>query len=154
LPQLDWPAAETVLAARGRCAETGWVVFYGFSAHVQAADILQKLLSKQRSNRQGDTVWVRVADVLVRNPELPPYAAVIGWLPLLSVEVVNVACPAELRVAVPSVLFLSLKVMVPVGSPKPGALAVTVAVKVTACPCREGLSEEVTVCRLTASPLF
>src|SRR3954467_6579582 len=100
---------------------------------------------RRAGSRYGDTVWVRVADVLVRTPELPPYVTVIGWLPLLSVEVVNVACPAALRVAVPSVLFLSLKVTVPVGSPKPGALAATVAVKVTACPCREGLSEDTTV---------
>src|SRR5436305_263964 len=70
----------------------------------------------------------RRADVLVRNPELPPYVTVIGWLPLLSVEVVNVACPAAFRVAVPRVLFLSLKVTVPVGTPPP---EVTVAVKVT-----------------------
>src|SRR5262249_12050905 len=95
--------------------------------------------------RQGDTVWDRLAEVLVRNPELPPYTAVVGWVPWLSVEVVNAACPAASRVAVPRVLFLSLKVTVPVGMAVPGALAVTVAVKVTACPWCEGLSEEVTV---------
>src|SRR5260370_39672355 len=64
---------------------------------------------------------------------------------MLKVEVVNAACPAAFRDAVPSVLFLSLKVTVPVGMPVPGALAATVAVKVTAWPLLEGLGAEVTV---------
>jgi hypothetical protein len=57
--------------------------------------------------------------------------------------VVNVAVP-PLRVAVPSAVLPSRKVTVPVGVPDPGATALAVAVKVTACPTVEGLGEELT----------
>ena len=53
------------------------------------------------------------------------------WLPRLSAEdVVKVAVPA-LNVPVPNVLAPSLNVTVPVGVPAPGAVAATMAVKVT-----------------------
>jgi hypothetical protein len=46
---------------------------------------------------------------------------------------------------VPSGVVPSWKVTVPVGVPAPGALAVTVAVNVTAWPNTEGLAEAVTI---------
>ena len=51
-----------------------------------------------------------------------------------------------------SVLVPSLKVTVPVGTAVPGALAPTVAVKVTVWPWVDGLSEEVT--ELVVESLF
>ena len=45
---------------------------------------------------------------------------------------------------VPSVELPFLKVTLPVGTAVPGEFAVTVAVKVTIWPLREGLSDEVT----------
>ena len=71
------------------------------------------------------------------------YKAVIECDPTVSKEVLKVAWP-ELRVAVPNVAAPSLKVTVPVGVPVPGAVAVTVAVKVTDWPKTEGLTEEAT----------
>src|SRR6266567_2585504 len=62
--------------------------------------------------------------------------------PTLSVDVVNVATPLPLSVAVPSGFAPSVKVTVPVGVPEP---LVTVAVKVTACPKVLGLNEVVSV---------
>ena len=56
---------------------------------------------------------------------------------------VNFATPLLLSVPVPSVVEPSLKVTVPPGMPPPGDAAVTVAVKVTACPTVDGLTEEV-----------
>ena len=44
----------------------------------------------------------------------------------------------------PSLVEPSMKVTVPVGVPLPGAVAVTVAVKVTDWPKTDGLAEEVT----------
>ena len=64
--------------------------------------------------------------------------------PTASVLVTNVAWPELSRVPVPRVLEPSLKVTVPVAVPAPGLFAVTVAVKVTACPDTEGLAEELT----------
>lgn len=83
--------------------------------------------------------------MLVRKLELPPYTAVIEWLPLFKFEIEKVACPDEFKVLEPSVLVPSLKVTVPVGTAVPGALATTVAVKVTDWPLFDGLSEDVTV---------
>src|SRR5437660_3676 len=54
----------------------------------------------------------------------------------------NLAWLELFRVPVSRVLRPSLKVTVPVGVPPPGLFAVTVAVKVTACPDTEGLAEE------------
>ena len=66
----------------------------------------------------------------------------IEFAPPERIEVDSVAVPPE-RVAVPSVVVPFLKVTVPVGVPN--APAEAVAVKVTACPRVEGLSEEVTL---------
>ena len=83
---------------------------------------------------------------------LPPYTAVIEWLLLFKFETEKVACPDVFKVLEPSVLLPSLKVTVPVGIAVPGALATTVAVKVTNWFFFDGLSEEVTV--LVVPPLF
>ena len=58
--------------------------------------------------------------------------------------VVKLALP-PLRVAVPRLVVPSMKVTEPVGVPLPGALALTVAVKVTDRPKSDGLAEETTV---------
>ena len=62
------------------------------------------------------------------------------------------ACPEAFRVLVLSVLFPSLKVTLPVGTAVPGALATTVAVKVTDWLWFEGLSDDVT--ELVVASLF
>ena len=66
------------------------------------------------------------------------------WLPTARLEVEKVAVP-PLSVPVPSVVVPSSNVTVPVGVPAPGALTVTVAVKVTLWPNTEGLAEEATL---------
>ena len=73
----------------------------------------------------------------------PEYTAVIVWLPITNVEVVNVAWP-PLMAAVPSVMGPSLNVTVPV------APAVTVAVKVTEFPYKLGFNELISVVVLLA----
>ena len=60
-------------------------------------------------------------------------------MPTVSEEVVNVAAPVESRVAVSTVDAPSRKMTVPVGVPD---VALTVAVKVTACPNTVGFLEE------------
>jgi hypothetical protein len=57
---------------------------------------------------------------------------------------VNVAVPPD-NVPVPSVTVPSRNVTVPDGLPAPGAVTVTVAVKVTLCPNVDGLRDEATV---------
>ena len=83
--------------------------------------------------------------MLVRKFAPPPYTAVIEWLPLFKFEIERVACPDAFKVLEPSDLLPSLKVTGPVGIAVPGALATTVAVKVTSWPLFDGLSDEVTV---------
>ena len=58
-------------------------------------------------------------------------------------EIAKVATP-PLSVPVPRVTPPSLKVTVPVGVPLAGAVAATVAVKVTDCPKTEGFADDVT----------
>jgi len=83
--------------------------------------------------------------VLVKKLALPPYTAVMEWLPLFKFEIEKVAWPDAFKVLEPSDLVPSLKVTVPVGTAVPGALPTTVAVKVTDWPLFDGLSEGVTV---------
>src|SRR6185312_3701703 len=59
------------------------------------------------------------------------YLAVIVWPPTLRLLLDTVATPLPLRVPLPIGLMPSKKSTVPVGVPAPGAMAVTVAVKVT-----------------------
>ena len=56
------------------------------------------------------------------------------WLPVVSATVVVKEAVPPLSVPVPRGVPLSRKVTMPPGVPAPGAFAVTVAVKVTACP--------------------
>ena len=83
--------------------------------------------------------------MLVRKFVSPSYTAVIEWLPTLRLESLNVAVSEPFNVPVPRVVVPSSKVTVPVGMPEPGALASTVAVKVTDWPNTEGVTEEITV---------
>jgi hypothetical protein len=62
----------------------------------------------------------------------------------VAVDVVNVAWPLPSSVPVPSEVEPSLKVTVPVGTPLPGAVDVTVAVYVTGWLNTEGLLDELT----------
>ncbi len=63
-------------------------------------------------------------------------------VPTVKAEVVNVATPL-LSVPHPSTVVPSLKETVPVGVPP--LASVTRAVNVTACPCCDGLAEELSV---------
>ena len=58
---------------------------------------------------------------------------------------VKVATPEPFKLSVPSVVEPSMNVTVPVGILEPGALAVTVAEKVTDWPKTDGLAEEATI---------
>jgi len=74
----------------------------------------------------------------------PEYEALMLWLPAESLLVDRIACPFALSVTGPApsgvagVVVASRKVTVPVGMPVAGAMAVTVAVKVTDCPSMDG----------------
>ena len=72
---------------------------------------------------------------------MPVKLAPMVWLPVASDEVVNVATP-EARVVAPSV-----KVTLPAGVP---LALVTVAVKVTLCPCDAGFAEELRAVEVAA----
>src|SRR5438094_8571436 len=63
------------------------------------------------------------------------------WLPTANPDVLKLATPLALSAGLPSVLPPSRNVTVPVGVPAPGA-ALTVAVKLTACPKTDGLTDE------------
>ncbi len=81
--------------------------------------------------------------MLVASLELPPYAAVIEWVPTASALVLNVALPELLTVPLPKVVEPSLKVTLPVAVGPESAW--TWAVKVTEFPWVDGFSEEVRV---------
>jgi hypothetical protein len=70
----------------------------------------------------------------------PLYTAVIECIPVVKVELVNVARP-PLREAMPRTVPPSLKVTVPLGVPMAGATADTVAVRLTGWPRTEGLAD-------------
>src|SRR5574341_990527 len=84
--------------------------------------------------------------LLLAQLPVPLKAAVMTWLPTASVAVLNAAWPLPLT-ATPeaSAVAPSLNVTLPVGTPPPGGLEVTVAVKVTDCPKTEGFGAELTV---------
>ena len=71
------------------------------------------------------------------------------WLPTLKAELVKVAMPPK-RMPVPTGLPPSRKVTAPVGVPLPGALAETVAVRVTDCPKTDVLADETSAVLLAA----
>ena len=68
----------------------------------------------------------------------------MAWLPTANAEVDKVALPEE-RLAIPKVEAPSRKVTVPVGTPVPGAIGLTVAVTVTDWPNTDGFTEVVNV---------
>jgi hypothetical protein len=67
---------------------------------------------------------------------------VSAWDPTLNDDVVSDATP-PVSVDVPSDVAPSKKLTVPVGVPAPGETAVTVAVRVLACPNTDGSGSEV-----------
>jgi len=75
----------------------------------------------------------------------PLYCAMIEKLPECVNVAVSVAVPVPDSGLVPMVIVPLRNVTVPVGVPAPGAVTVTVAVKVTACPTEDGLGDDVTV---------
>jgi hypothetical protein len=77
-----------------------------------------------------DTVTTTAADVELPKALSPWKAAVIVWVPTLSVVTFNVATP-PLRVPVPSVVPPSEKTTLPLAVP---LAAATVAVSATVCP--------------------
>lgn len=85
------------------------------------------------------TTWVNAADVLLAYCVSPVYAAVIKSDPAGRLVVINVACP-ELTVPVPRTVWPCLNVTAPVA-----AEGVMVAVKVTACPTKDGFSDDARV---------
>ena len=95
------------------------------------------------------TCSVSTADVLALKFVSPTYAAVIEWLPKLSVEVLKGAEP-EINPPGPSGVVPSLKFTVPLGVPALGGTAVTVAVKVTFWPVLAGLADDVSVVAVAA----
>lgn len=88
------------------------------------------------------TFCVSTGDVLPVKSALPPYTAVIEWLPTVRVEVVNFALPA-LSVRAPSTVAPFLKVTLPVGIPVVDEC--TVVVNVTAAPKTDGFFEDTSV---------
>ena len=86
------------------------------------------------------TAWATMFDVLVPKLESPAYTALTLSVPPVSVEIVRVADP-ELKVPVPNT-FVPCRNVTP--SPSGGApsVDVTTAVKLTACPKVDGLSED------------
>ncbi len=87
------------------------------------------------------TDWVTTAEVLPAKAAFAEYVAVMEWEPTTRSGVVKVAWPAA-RAPVPMAAAPSKNVTVPVGVPD---ALLTVAVKVTACPNTDGLSEEITL---------
>ena len=73
------------------------------------------------------------ADVDAAKFASPEYAAEIECEPVARLEVSNAADPAEFSDTVPNCMLLSLKVIVPVGTPDPD-FGATAAVNVMACP--------------------
>ena len=87
------------------------------------------------------TVCVRIL-LLPRKFGSPRWLAVMLWLPIFSVDVVNVACPLLSSEAIPRAVVSSVKATVPVGVP-PSPF--TVAAKVTGSPNVLGFGVETNV---------
>jgi hypothetical protein len=80
----------------------------------------------------AETTWLRTVEVLAAKLASPPYAAVMGCVPIESVDVVKVATALLFRAPVPRVVGPSRKVTVPVGVPE--VLDIIAAVNVTGAP--------------------
>ena len=88
------------------------------------------------------TVSVSALETLAVSLTSPPYAAVMEWVPTVSVAVVSDALPPA-RDVLPRELPPSKKVTVPVGVPVP--VGVTAAVNVTATVNVDGFNDDVSV---------
>src|SRR5207248_2478797 len=95
------------------------------------------------------TPWLTVPLLPTKLPS-PAYEAVMVWLPVVKLAVLKLAVvvPAEVvSVPWPKLVAPSEKVTTPVGlatAVLPGAVTLTVAVKVTAWPDADGLTEDAT----------
>src|SRR5712692_1068280 len=95
------------------------------------------------------TVWVSVWLLPLKLPS-PLYVAVMVWLPTVRLEVAQVALAPARATALQIVLAPSWKVTLPVGEPAPGAVTLTVAVKVTDCPNTDGFWFELSAVEVSA----
>ena len=77
------------------------------------------------------TVCNSTADVLALKLASPGYVTVIEWTPTANADVAMAACPEPFKFTVPRITAPSIKVTDSVGTPAPGAVAETVAVRVT-----------------------
>ena len=113
---------------------TVWPKTDGFCEEVSVVAVLSWL-----------TTWLTVFEVLPASLVSPLYTAVIECDPTDSAAVLILALP-PLSVTGPPKLEPSIwNCTVPPGVPAPGALAVTLAVKVTVWPKTDGFCEEVSV---------
>ncbi len=87
------------------------------------------------------TTWASGAEILDLNAISPPYEPVIVWPPAESVPVMNSATPEPFRELVPSTVWPSRNVTVPLGVLGPLTPA-TVAVNVTDWPRVDGFTDE------------
>ena len=78
------------------------------------------------------TTWFRIADALLALEVSPKYTAVSGKRSAFRLDLLRVATPLALIVAVPMECPLQVKFTVPVGGTGPDV--VTIAVQVTLCP--------------------
>jgi hypothetical protein len=93
-------------------------------------------------------VCVSVELVLFCHNDVPVKLATIEWPPVASDEVLNVATPEALTATfVARAVAPSVKVTLPAGVP---LALVTVAVKVTLCPCDAGFAEELSAVAVAA----
>src|SRR5262249_26224239 len=88
------------------------------------------------------TDCTNVADALVVKFVSPAYVAMTSWLPEVSWVVEISATPDPLTATLPIEVPSTVKSTFPVGVPAPGAVAVTVAVKVTLAATALGLGDE------------
>ena len=111
---------------------TDWPEFDGFGVEATVVEVTK-------------LVWLIVSvrlPLLFCHPVEPEKLAKMVWLPVASDEVVKVATPLTTVTFEAKVVAPSVKVTLPTGVPPE---LVTVAVKVTLCPCDVGFDEEVTL---------
>jgi hypothetical protein len=99
------------------------------------------------------TVWVRAAAVLPEKLVSPLYEAVTVWVAAARAVLKEavVTPPALLTLTgLPALLPSTMNCTVPLGAPAPGAVTLTVAVKLMLWPDTEGLTEELTTVLVAA----
>jgi hypothetical protein len=121
------PVEVTVAVKVTDCPE-----FDGFGVDVTAVEVAKLV---------GLIVSVRVPLALFCHPVAPVKLATMLWLPVASVEVLNVATPDVLTATLEArTVSPSVKVTLPTGVPPE---LVTVAANVRPCPCDAGFEEDV-----------